>query len=205
MREVNLMTGDFQLNEGEDVGSPSINPELVVPAGSDRNAFAVEGDRSAETVARLQADGDIDVSEIPEAELDVASVLKEYVRVDRELTERAKDILEIRGLDHGHFGRTKRSLAEEKDFGLGDDAVQFTYVSPLFADFWGIDVEEIYADDATLRRKIRQILQKHMSVDEELDREVRQRIKNLEEGTQTWDIEYGKVMDQMKQKFGVKE
>ena len=160
---------------------------------------------ATETVAVLQADGDIDVGEIAEAELDVASVLKEYVRVDRELTERAKDILEIRGLDHGHFGRTKRALADEKDFGLGEDAITWILNQLLETFMQSKHVEEIYADDATLRRKIRQVLQKHMAVDEELDREVRQRIKNLEEGTQSWDIEYGKVMDQMKQKFGISE
>ena len=53
-------------------------------------------------------------------------------------------------------------------------------------------VDEVFADDNTLRRKTRDVLRKHMMVDEELDEEVRKRIKNLEEGTQTWDIEYGK-------------
>jgi len=44
-----------------------------------------------------------------------------------------------------------------------------------------------------------------MAVDEELDQEVRQRIRNLEEGTSAWDIEYKRVMDQMKMKHGIKE
>jgi hypothetical protein len=44
-----------------------------------------------------------------------------------------------------------------------------------------------------------------MAVDEELDAEVRQRIKNLEEGTATWEIEYNRVMEQIKQKHGIKE
>jgi hypothetical protein len=66
-------------------------------------------------------------------------------------------------------------------------------------------VEEIYADDATLRRKIKQILSAHMDVDAELDRQVRDRIKNLQEGTQTWEIEYGKVLEQMKDRLGLKE
>ena len=44
-----------------------------------------------------------------------------------------------------------------------------------------------------------------MQVDEELDQEVRQRIKNLQEGTAAWDVEYAKVMDQIKTKHGIKE
>lgn len=160
---------------------------------------------ATEIVARLTQDGDIEVTDRAEAELDVASVLKEYLRVDRELTERAKDILEIRGLGYSHFSRTKRGLAEKKNFGLGEDSLTWILNQLLETFMQSRHVEEIYAEDAILRRKIREILQKHMAVDEELDREVRQKIKNLEEGTQTWEIEYGRVLEQMKSKYGLKE
>jgi len=40
-------------------------------------------------------------------------------------------------------------------------------------------------------------------VDDELDEEVRRKIKNLEEGTATWEIEYSKVLDQMKRNRGL--
>ena len=160
---------------------------------------------STEIIARLTNDGDIEVTNRSEAELDVASVLKEYLRVDSELTERAKDILEIRGLGYSHFGRTKRSLAEQKDFGLGEEGITWIVNQLLETFMQSQHVDEIYAEDASLRRKIREVLNKHMAVDEELDREVRQRIKNLEEGTQTWEIEYGRVMEQMKQKFGMRD
>jgi hypothetical protein len=42
-----------------------------------------------------------------------------------------------------------------------------------------------------------------MQVDEELDEEVRRRIKNLQEGTSTWEVEYGKVLDQIKRNRGL--
>ena len=66
-------------------------------------------------------------------------------------------------------------------------------------------IEEVFADDTVMRRKIKDICKKHMSVDEAIDQEVRDRIKNLEEGTNAWDIEYNKVLEQIKQKHGVKE
>jgi uncharacterized protein len=160
---------------------------------------------ATEIINRLVEDGDIEVADRGEAELDVASVLKEYVRVDRELTERAKDILEIRGLSYSAFGRTKRHLAEQKDFGLGEDSMTWIMNQLLELFMQSRHVEEIYADDATLRRKMKEILRKQMAVDEELDREVRQRIKNLEEGTQTWEIEYNRVLEQIKQKHGISE
>jgi hypothetical protein len=42
-------------------------------------------------------------------------------------------------------------------------------------------------------------------VDEAIDQEVRDRIKNLEEGSQAWDLEYQKVLEQVKGKHGLKE
>jgi hypothetical protein len=160
---------------------------------------------ATEIITRLVTDGDIEVSDRTEAEQDAASVLKEYLRVDRELTERAKDIMEIRGLPYSHFGRIKRGLADEKEFGLGEEGVTWILNQLLETFMQSKHVEEIFADDTTLRRKLRDIVRKHMMVDEEMDKEVRQRIRNLEEGTQTWEIEYNRVLEQMKSKFGLKE
>jgi len=160
---------------------------------------------SNELITRLTEDGDIDVDDRTEAELDVASVLKEYLRVDRELSERAKDILEIRGLSYSQFGRTKRSLAEKKDFGLGDESITWIINQLLETFMHSQHIDEIYADDAKLRRKSREVLQKHMMMEDELDQEVRNRIRNIQEGTNSWDIEYSRVLEQMKVKHGLGE
>jgi len=159
---------------------------------------------STEIIGKLVRDGAIEVTDAHEAELDVASVLKEYLRLDRELTERAKDVLEIRGLSYSAFARTKRSLAEKQDFGLGEDALSWISTQLLETFMQSRHIEEIYADDTALRRTIKDVLRRHMAVDEELDREVRERIRNLEEGTQSWEIEYNRVMSQIKQKHGIK-
>ena len=64
-------------------------------------------------------------------------------------------------------------------------------------------VDEIYADDHVMRGKMKDVFRKHMMVDEELDHEVRERIRNLEEGSVAWEVEYKKVMEQMKRKHGL--
>lgn len=158
---------------------------------------------SADIVSKLISEGDLEVGNRTESELDVASVLKEYLRLDRELTERAKDILEIRGLSYSAFGRTKRALAEKRDFGLGAEGMSWICTQLLETFMQSAHVEEIFAEDAILRRKIKEVLTRYMSVDNELDQQVRQRIKNLQEGTQSWDIEYKRVMGQMKHKYGL--
>ena len=158
-----------------------------------------------EMVRALVEGGDIEITNASEVELDVASILKEYIRVDRELTDKAKDMMEQRRLGYDQFGKIKRALAEEKEFGLGEEATSWITTQLLETFMHSANVDEVYADDATLRRRMKDVLKKHMAVDEELDAEVRQRIKNLEEGTATWEIEYNRVMEQIKQKHGIKE
>ena len=156
-----------------------------------------------EIVRQLSQAGDIDVSDAREAQLDVEAVLKEYQRLDREITDRAKDTLEQRKLAYSELGKIKRTLADERGFGLGDEATMWIANQILETFMQSNHVEEVFADDAVMRRKMREVLKKHMAVDEELDTEVRRRIKNLAEGTQTWEIEYARVMDQMKRKHGL--
>ena len=96
-------------------------------------------------------------------------------------------------------------LAEQKEFGLGEDAVTWIATQLLETFMQSRNVEEVFGEDAILRKKIKEIVNKHMQVEEELDQEVRQRLKNLQEGTGAWDIEYARIMDQVKQKHGIKE
>jgi hypothetical protein len=156
-----------------------------------------------EMIRSLSTEGDIEVGDGHEAQLDVEAILKEYVRVDRELTDKAKDVMEQRSLPYGQFGKLKRALAEEKQFALGEEATAWMANQILESFMASAHVEEVFADDVVLRKKVRDILRKHMMVDEELDQEVRNRIKNLEEGTQAWELEYKRAMDQIKRKHGL--
>lgn len=160
---------------------------------------------ASEIVSKLTSDNDLETSSHREAELDVASVLKEYLRVDKELTERAKDILEIRGLPHSHLFRTKKQLADQKDFGLGEESLTWIVNQMVETFMQSKNIDEVYSEDTVLRKKIKEIVRKHMQVEDELDQEVRQRLKNLQEGTSAWDLEYERVLGQVKQKHGLKE
>ena len=60
-----------------------------------------------------------------EVELDVASVLQEYRRTDWELSEKARDLVAVRGLDYSHTHKLKSQLAKKASFGIGDDAIEW--------------------------------------------------------------------------------
>jgi hypothetical protein len=158
---------------------------------------------ASQLVASLADEGDIEVQNREEVELDVVSVLKEYLRLEREVTDKAKDILEAKGLSYSQFGKIKRSVADEKGFALGEEGISWICNQLLETFMHSVHVEEVFADDATLRRKMKDLLKKHMSVDDAIDVEVRQRIKNLQEGTSAWEVEYSRVMDQVKRKHGI--
>ncbi|HEX3697349.1 MAG TPA: DUF507 family protein [Polyangia bacterium] len=158
---------------------------------------------ATEIVKTLADAGDIAVTDRAEAELDVQAVLKEYLRLDREITEKAKDVLQKRNLPYEQFGKVKRALAGEKAFGLGEDGLEWMTTQMIESFMQSPHVEEIFVEDSVMRRRMSDILKKNMQVDEELDEEVRRRIKNLQEGTSTWEIEYSKVLDQIKRNRGL--
>ncbi len=157
-----------------------------------------------DSVLRILVDsGDLETSNREEFQNDVESILKEYLRTNREITERSKDILEQRGLPYSELHRIRRQQAENLDFGIGDEAVNWIATQMLELFMRSQFVDEIYADDATLRRKLKDLLRKHMQHDEDLDREVRRHLKHLQDGTDSFEIEYQKQLDLVKRKHGL--
>jgi hypothetical protein len=153
---------------------------------------------AAELVKTLVDGDDLSILDRGEAELDIQAVLKEYLRLERECTEKAKDLLQKRNLPYEHFGKIKRQIANEKAFGLGDEGLDWMTTQMIESFMQSPHIEEVFADDGILRKKMTDILKKHMQIDDEIDAEVRRRIKNLEEGTATWEVEYQKALDQIK-------
>lgn len=160
---------------------------------------------SREVIDGLLKAGAIEVlpENVAEAEADVAAVLNEYLRMDRELSDGAKDFVAKKGLDHGQLSRTKRELAKKSGFGVGDDALDYVLKQVTEILFYSKNIEEVFAEDHTLRKKVGDVINKHVDIDEELDKEVRKRVRNLEEGTEAFDIEYNRVLLQMKRQRGL--
>lgn len=157
-----------------------------------------------DSVIRILVDsGDLETSDREEFKNDVESVLREYLRTNHEITERSKDLLEQRGLPYSDLYRIRRQQAEQADFGIGDEAINWIATQMLELFMRSQFVDEIYADDPTLRRKLKELLRSHMQHDEDLDREVRRHLKHLQDGTDTFEIEYQKQLELVKRKHGL--
>lgn len=133
---------------------------------------------------------------VPEVEEDIQSVLREFIRLDRELSDQARELIAERG--RGSIGREKRKIAKQKGLDVFEDPVGYIISQLIETFFHSHFVEEVYGTDNDLRRLMAPVLRGHMEVQEELDLEVRDKIKNLEEGSQAWDIEYQKAMGNLK-------
>ena len=158
---------------------------------------------SDDIVRLLTSEGDIETEQPNEVVLDIESVLKEYLRYERSVADEAKNRLESRGLPYAQLGKIRSQVAREKGAPQNDDVLPYLLEQILSLLFHSKNVDEIFAEDTTLRKKITNILRKHMDVGGELDEEVRSKIRNLEEGTASFEIEYQKVMGELKRKKGL--
>ncbi len=139
---------------------------------------------------------------VAEAELDVRAILDQYVRVDTEVLDRAKDLVQQRNLPQTELGRVRRIVAEERKHKIGDDGVDWLIDQIIEGFLVSANVDEVFADDPTLRRHIHDVMRKHLEEDNAIDVEVRGRLKHLQEGTQAWEIEYQRVLQEVRKKRG---
>src|SRR5689334_24329512 len=122
-----------------------------------------------DVIASLMADGDIEVEtmRVADAEMDMAAILKEYLASEERVNQATREALERRGYDHSRFNQVKREMADVRGFKMGDEGIE--YVIGQMIEFLLIsrNVEEVYAEDTTLLRKILGVFKKHLDVDAE--------------------------------------
>ena len=133
-----------------------------------------------------------------EAELDVAGVLVDYLNSLDRLKTDAQETLVRHSLPQEMLGRVKRSLAETRKIITGEGAKEHVVNLVIQGLFESKNIEEVFAEDNEIRKLVNEAMNKYLGVDEELDREVRGRLKNLREGTAEWEIEYGRLIEQMR-------
>jgi uncharacterized protein len=155
---------------------------------------------SEEVVRALREANAVEFENEAEARLDIESVLKEYLRLDKEVVEEAKNRMETRGLGYSQLGKTKTQVSKERGIPGQDEVLPYLLEQLLNILFHSHNVAEIFVEDVEIRKKIAPILRKHMDVQTDLDREVRSKIKNLQEGTSDFEVEYARVMENIKTK-----
>jgi uncharacterized protein len=158
---------------------------------------------SDEIVKALVDNAEIECESKKEVARDVESVFASYLQTEREVNDKAKSLLEGRGLSSTEFNRIKRLTAEQKGIKVGDEMMDFLLDQLIEILMHSSNVDEVFGEDHALRRRMRPILKKYLDIDEELDAEVRGKIKHVQEGSRTWEIEYQRVMGDIQRRKGV--
>ncbi len=134
---------------------------------------------------------------------DIARFIEEYSNDEHAISETAKVIMERKGLPVTQLQKVKGILAQEREVKLGDEALEYL-ADKIIRYFMTEDsIDEVYSEDAPMRKKIFDIFRRHIDVDEDIDREVRARIKNIPENSPIFKIEYQKVLREIKRKKGL--
>lgn len=151
----------------------------------------------------LLAAGDIESEAPREVEADLASVLRAYLDAEQKVNERTKDLLQRSGRNQSEYGKVRVQMAEQAGIKVGDDAMDYVLDQLIEIMHHSSNVDEIYVEDVVMRRKVREVLRKYAGAQDELDAEVRAQLRHVQEGSRVWDIEYARVLEQVKRRRGL--
>lgn len=168
--------------------------------GSKVNAIAQE------IVRALLAAKEIEVEEASaqrEVVADVEAVLKSYLDTEKIVDEKTRELLTRTGRSAGEFQKVRQQIAEHHGIKVGDETLDYLLDQVVEMLMHSSNVDEVFAADIDLRRRMAPIFKKHMGVDSEVDAEVRAHIKHVKEGTSQWDIEYARALEQVKRRRGL--
>lgn len=154
-------------------------------------------------VSLLTKDGSVETESPKEMQLDIEAVLNQYVRDEHEVSEKAKDMLAARNLPPTDLGKIKRLVADQRKLKLGDEAIDYLLDQLLEMLMHSNNVEEVFAEDYELRRRMREPLRRQLGEEEDLQKEVRAQLKHVEEGSALWEVEYRRMMEDMKCRKGL--
>ena len=97
-----------------------------------------------EIVRSLIEGGSIEAESDEEVRLDVEAVLKEYLRLDRDIVDEAKSRMETRGLGYANLGRVKAQVAKERGAPPSDEVLPYLLDQILKMLFHSANVDEIF-------------------------------------------------------------
>jgi uncharacterized protein len=161
-------------------------------------------DVAREMLQLLQREGNIETNMPREVQLDLEAVLNQYIRTEQELSTRARQTLDSRGLNNRDFARVLRSLAEQKGVKVGEEGMDYVLDQLLEMLLNSSNVEEIYAEDHELRRQLRIPLRKlEDTAQKAAVKSTKSKVKAVPEITLVWELEYQRMMEDIRRRRGI--
>lgn len=158
---------------------------------------------SRDILDALLASKAIETESPEEVRKDIESVLSQYLHDEQQITDRAKELLSMRGLPQSELARIRRLVAEERKVQIGDESIDYILDQLVEILMHSSSVDEVWSEDFELRRQMREPLRKHANIEDQLQAEVRGKLKHVQEGTALWEVEYRRMMEDMKRRKGL--
>jgi len=158
---------------------------------------------AAQILQSLIQHKDVETENPNEVQLDIEAVLNQYVRDEQEISEKARDLIAKRGLPSSQLSRVKQQLAEQRQLKIGDEAIDYLVDQLIEFLMHSHNVDEIYAPDHRLRRLIREPLRQIGDAEGALRDEVRAQMKHVKEGTAVWEVEYQRILEDVRRRKGL--
>jgi|SRR5580704_5335862 uncharacterized protein len=158
---------------------------------------------SEELVKALADDHDIECASRKDVVTDLEAVFTNYLRLEKEAYDKAKDALASRSLPPTELPRLRKLSAEQKGIKVGDEMLDYLLDQLIEMLMHSAHVDEVFAEDHNLRRRMRPVLKKYLELDEALDGEVRSKLKHVQEGTRTWEVEYQRLVGEIQRRKGL--
>lgn len=156
-----------------------------------------------EMVTALVKGKDIETESPNEVQADIEAVLSQYVQDEKNVQERARDMIAARGLSQNELPRIRKLVADEKHIKLGDEAIDYLLDQLVEMLMHSANVDEVFSEDYELRRKMRDPLRKQLAEEQALEAEVRGHLRHVQEGTGLWEVEYRRMMEDIKRRKGL--
>ncbi len=154
-------------------------------------------------VQALTSSGAIECESPGEVQKDLEAILNQYIRDEREATEQAKDLLASRGLPPTELPRLRKLAAEQRSIRIGDEAIDYLLDQLVEILMHSNNVDEVFAEDFELRRLLRDPLRGEEAEEEKLQAEVRGQLRHVKEGTALWEVEYRRMMEEIRRRKGL--
>jgi len=160
---------------------------------------------ASQIVESLIFDGSIEViaSNRFEAENDLSAIMEEFLRREKQIMRETKDTMSAFEIPYDRFSSQRSKLCKKKNHPTGKDIEK--YLARQFIESFMISnfVDEVYATDEDMYKKILSILRSFHVDEAALREEAKSKITNITEGTVEYEMALRQAIVEVKRKKGL--
>ena len=121
-----------------------------------------------DSIATLMHDGDVEIEplRVADAEMDLSAIMREYLTSEAQVTAATREALARRGLDEVAFERVHQEMADARGFKTGEAGIEYVIDQMIEFLLLSRNVEEVFAGDAVLRAKLREVMSRHLGMEQ---------------------------------------